>query len=137
MKFQGKGPMTVFCRLTGANGKVRETTAVISPNYEHCFVVKKDAAQIGYPSVTYRPEDWHDAKPDEVVRVITLRGIEMGVIFRIKEISVGPLKAENVEAVVTKTDLPHSVPVSMFLGRSFLKHFKLEVDPAAGTFTLG
>lgn len=136
MKFSGTGPLMVFCRMKGANGKVRESTAMIEPSYEYCLVLRKDAAQLGYASVTYRPEDWHDAKPEEVVHVASIKGIEMGTLIKLNEVSVGQLKAENVDAVVLKADLPHTVPVSFFLGRSFLKKFKLEVEEGTGVFSL-
>ena len=136
MKFNTNGPLVVFCRLKGPNGKVRESTALIAPSYEHCLVLRKDAAQLGYPSVTFRPEDWQDLSPSEVTYIISTKGIETGTLIDLKEVSVGPLKAEGVKAVVTKADLPHSVPVGMFLGRSFLSHFRLEVDPGGSTFSL-
>jgi hypothetical protein len=47
----------VFCRLRGQNGKVREVTAMLEPSYEYCLVLRNDAVQLGYPSVTFRPED--------------------------------------------------------------------------------
>ena len=127
----------VFCRLKGPSGKTRETTALLVPSYERCVVLKKDAVQLGYPIVTLRPEDLHDTNPEEVVNVVSTRGIETATAITLKEVSVGDLKAEGVEAVVMKTQLPHSVPVGMFLGRSFLRHFRLEVDPSSGTFSLG
>jgi hypothetical protein len=136
MKFKTSGPLVVFCRLKGPSGKVRESTALIAPSYEHCMVLRKDAVQLGYPSVTYRPEDWQDTNPSEVTYLISTKGIETGTLIDLKEVSVGPLKAEGVKAVVTKADLPHSVPVSLFLGRSFLAHFRLEVDPGGGSFSL-
>jgi hypothetical protein len=136
LKFKGSGPLVVFVRLKGPTGRVREVSAVIEPSYEYCLMLRNDAATIGYPSVTSRPEDWADAFPNEVVNILSFRGIELGTLVKIKEVSIGPLKAENVEAVVTKSEFSITSPVGMFLGRSFLKHFKLEVDPAAGTFSL-
>ncbi len=136
MRFRTNGPLVVFCRLKGPNGKVRENTALIAPSYEHCMVLRKDAAQLGYPSVTFRPEDWQDTNPTEVTYLVSTKGIETGTLIDLKEVSVGPLKAEGVKAVVTKADLPHSVPVSMFLGRSFLRNFRLGVDPGGSSFTL-
>ena len=122
--------------MKGPSGKVRETTSLLAPSYERCIVLRKDAAQLGYPLVTFRPEDLHATNPDDVVSVVSTRGIETGIAITLKEVSVGGLRREGVEALVMKTELPHSVPVGMFLGRSFLRHFRLEVDPGGTSFTL-
>lgn len=123
--------------MRGPSGKTRETTALVAPSYERCIILRKDAVQLGYPIVTNRPEDLHSTNPEEVINLVTTRGIETAIAIRLDEVSVGGLKAEGVDAVVMKTELPHSVPVGMFLGRSFLKHFRLEVDPGGNSFTLG
>ena len=137
MKFSGSGPLVVFCRVKGPSGKVVETTALLAPSYEGCVIIRKDAVRLGYPLVTFRPEDLHDTNPEEVVNIISTRGIELATAISLKEVSVGGLKAQDVDAVVMKAQLPHSVPVGMFLGHSFLKHFRLEVDPGGRSFSLG
>jgi hypothetical protein len=48
--------------------------------------------------------------------VQSFRGVELGIL--IKEVSLGSLKAENIEAVVTKSEFPINAPVGMFLGRA-------------------
>jgi predicted aspartyl protease len=126
----------LFCRLKGPNGAVREVPAIISPSFTYCTILRSDAARIGYPSVTSRPEDLRDAFPHDVLNIITSKGIEIGTFIKLSEISVGPLKAENVEAMVMRAEFPQMIPVAVFLGRSFLKNFKLEVDPKSGTFSL-
>ena len=136
MKFKTSGPLVVFCRMTGPTGRVREVQAVLEPSFDRCIVLKGDAVQMGYPSVTYRQEDWQDTSPTEVSMVISIKGVELGTYVTLKEVSVGSLKAENVEAVVTKAEFPGMIPASAFLGRSFLKHFKLEVDAKSNTFSL-
>ena len=136
MKFKTKGPLMTFCRMMGPTGRVREVQAVLDPSFERCIILKGDAVQLGYPSVTYRPEDWQDTSPTEVSMVISIKGVELGTYVTLKEVSIGSLKALNVEAVVTKAEFPGMIPVSAFLGRSFLKHFKLEVDPATSSFSL-
>ena len=136
MKFKGSGPLTVFCRMKGPSGRVREVQAIIEPSFEYCLVLKNDAMQLGYPSVTFRPEDWMDTNPAEVTNLISIKGVEVGTKIKLKEVSVGSLKARDVEAVVTKSEFPLTIPVGMFLGRSFLRHFRLKVDPKAGAFSL-
>lgn len=136
MKFKGSGPLMVFCRLKGPGGRVREVPAILAPSYKYCLVLKNDAMQLGYSSVTFRQEDWADVSPKDVLYITSTKGIELATRVNIREISVGPLRAENVDAVVTKAEFPMLVPVGAFLGQSFLNHFKLEVDPASSTFTL-
>lgn len=136
MKFKSCGPLMVFCRLKGPYGKIREVQAVLEPSFDRCIVLRGDAIHCGYPSVTYRPEDWQDTSPKDVSMVISIKGVELGTYITLKEVSVGSLKAENVEACVTKMEFPGMIPYSAFLGRSFLKHFKLEADPETKTFTL-
>jgi len=136
MRFKTSGPLMVFCRLVGPTGRVREVPAVLEPSFDHCIVLKGDAVQLGYPSVTYRQEDWQDVKPTEVSMVISIKGVELGTFINLKEVSIGALKAEDVSAVVTKAEFPGMITAAAFLGRSFLKHFKLEVDSASNTFTL-
>lgn len=136
MKFRSSGPLMVFCRLTGPGGRVREVPAVLEPSFDACLVLRGDAMQLGYPSVTFRPEDWQSTNPTEVSYVISIKGVEVGTFITLKEVAIGPLKAENVAAVVTKAEFPGMIHAAAFLGRSFLKHFKLEVDSASNTFSL-
>jgi len=136
MKFKSSGPLMVFCRLTGPTGRVREVPAVLEPSFDACIVLKGDAVQLGYPSVTYRPEDWQDTSPTEVSMVTSIKGVELATFVTLKEVSIGSLKVENVKAAVTKAEFPGMIHAAAFLGRSFLDHFKLEVDPKAKTFTL-
>ena len=136
MKFKGSGPLVVFCRMKGPGGRVREVPAILAPSYEYCLVLKNDAMQLGYSSVTFRQEDWADISPAEVLHITSTKGIEVATLIKLKEVAVGPLKAENVEAIVTKSEFPMLVPVGAFLGRSFLRHFRLDVDPKSDTFSL-
>lgn len=136
MRFKTSGPLVVFCRLKGPNGAVREVPAIIAPSFTYCIVMRNDAARIGYPSVTSRPEDLRDAFPHDVINVITSKGIEMCTLVKLSEISVGPLTAENVEAIVMRAEFPQMIPAAVFLGRSYLKNFKLESDFKSGTFSL-
>ncbi len=136
MRFPIAKPLTVVCRVTGPNGRVRELGACLSPNSEFCYMLRNDAAPIGYPSVTFRPEDLEGINAEEVQTVSGVRGMELGTLIKLKQVAIGSLKAKDVEAVVLKAEFPIMLPVSMFLGRSFLKHFRLVVDEPAGYFSL-
>jgi hypothetical protein len=138
MKFKGggSGPLMLFCRLKGEGGRVREVPAVLEPSFDACIILRGDAVQLGYGSVTYRPEDWQDTNPTEVSYITSIKGVELGTWVKLKEVSIGELRVENVDAVVTKMEFPGMIYAAAFLGRSFLKHFKLEVDPKSNTFSL-
>jgi predicted aspartyl protease len=136
MKFKSSGPPVVFCRLKGRNGRVREVQAVVEPGYEYCCMLRNDAAQLGYPSVTFRTEDWADTNPEEVVNVVSVLGIETGTMIKLAEVSVGRMKVKEVDTIVKKAEFPITTPVSMFLGRSFLKHFDFAVERGGKSFSL-
>jgi hypothetical protein len=137
LKFRIGKPLTVICRLSGPSGFVRELQAAIDPNFEFCSLLRQDAAILGYPSVTYRPVDLRAiAGIQGTPGVVDSRGLEMGTKIKLKEVSVGRLKARDVETVVLYNEFPILYPVSAMLGRSFLANFKLTVDYKAGSFTL-
>ena len=136
MRFKTGKILTVVCRAKGPSGKVRELGAMIDPNYELCAMLRNDAAPLGYPSVTFRPEDWEALNSEEVASVQSFRGVELGTLIRLQELSVGRLRARDVQAIVLKAEFPMMMPVSMVIGQSFLKNFRLVVDHAKGFFTL-
>ncbi len=136
MRFPITKPLMVVCRVTGPNGRVRELGACLDPNSEYCYMLRNDAAPIGYPSVTFRPEDLEGIHAEEVVTVSGVRGIELGTMIKLSKVAVGKLEAKDVKAIVLKAEFPFLLPVSIFLGRSFLMHFRLVVDEKAGYFSL-
>ncbi len=136
MKFRWKEPMTVWCRVEGSNGKIREFEAMVDFNYSYCLMLRQDATDLGYSEASYRHSGWHELRPDLAPLVVTSRGIERTILICLKEVSVGNLAVKNVGAVVLEHDLPPMVPVDMILGQTFLKNFKLKVDPKSCTLNL-
>lgn len=66
----------------------------------------------------------------------SLRGIDRGILVTFPKISVGPLVARSVEAVVLELEHLRLVVADVILGRSFLRNFKLTVDLKKGYLSL-
>jgi predicted aspartyl protease len=128
--------MTAWCRVKGLNDKIREFEAIIDFNYSYSLMLRQDATDLGYSEASYRHSGWHELRPDRAPLVLTSRGIERTILVDLKEVSVGNLAAKNVRAVVLEYDLPPMVPVDMILGQTFLKNFKLGLDPRSCTLSL-
>ncbi len=69
--------------------------------------------------------------------VLGMRGIERSIQITLKEISIGNLTVKDVDSLVLEFDHPPLSPWDMVLGRTFLRSFKMEIDPKAGTLRLG
>lgn len=136
MKLPLKNPMLVSCRAKGHGGAVRELSAIIDFNAEYSVILARDALALGYIEAGIRPKEWRNTHPDRVPMLLDLRGIERGNLVTLKEVSVGPLTAEEVDAVVVELGFPRAAPFDFVLGRSFLKDFRLEVDMKQGVLTL-
>lgn len=136
MRFELKEPMTVFAKVKGPKGAVRELRAVLDFNIPFCIMFSRDLVKLGYPEAALRPKDWQRAHPMQVPYVLSFRGIERSILVKASEISVGNLTAKEVETIVIDLDLPRLVPVDLYLGRSFLNNFTLTVDGPAGFLSL-
>ncbi len=136
MKFELREPMTVFAKLKGPKGAVRELRALMDFNTSFCQMFTKDALQLGFTEGVLRPRDWQRIHPTQVPYIFGFRGIERGILMKMPEISVGRLTARDVDAMVTDLDLPRLLPVELILGRSFLDNFRLTVDGPEGTISL-
>ena len=132
MRFPMKQPMLVNARVEGKNGYVREVSAVLDINSPYCMILGHDALVLGYSQAANKPADHARMYPDEVPSVASLRGIERGVKIPLRKVSIGPLVATDVDALVFEFALPRTVTFDIILGRSFLKKFKLTVDMKDG-----
>jgi hypothetical protein len=128
LRFPVKEPMLVSVRVEGKNGYVRELSAVLDINSPYCMVLSQDAIVLGYSAAANKPGDHARYYPDEVPSMTGLRGIERGVKISLKKVSIGPLAATDVDAVVFETGPQPKVVFDMILGRTFLKNFKMTVD---------
>lgn len=139
MRFPVKEPMLVSVRVEGKNGFVREVSAVLDINSPYCMVLAQDAIVLGYSAAANKPGDHARYFPDEVPSMSGLRGVERGIKVPLKKVSIGPLAATDVDALVFESGLPPKVYFDMILGRTFLKNFKFTVeirDGKKGYFSL-
>ena len=128
MRFPIKEPILVSVRIEGRNGFARELSAVLDINSPYCWVLAHDAIVLGYSAAANKPQDHARYLPDEVPSMTSLRGVDRGIKVPLKKVSIGPLVATDVDAVVFETGLPPKVYFDMILGRTFLKNFKFNVD---------
>jgi hypothetical protein len=136
MLFDLKDPMILFARVKGKNGRVRELSSILDFNSHYCWILRKDAVDIGYPEVINRPEDYESIAMQRTPHVISARGLEQGILAKLSEVSIGDLTARDVDALAFKLDIPLMLPIDIILGRTFLDNFKLTVDPKSRTLEL-
>lgn len=136
LKFPLKNPMILICRVTGANGNVRELGSILDFNSEYCAIFTKDALELGYNEAAIPPKVWRKAHPDKVPYILDFRGMERATIFSLEQISLGQFAAKDVETAIIEMDFPVAFPFDLVLGRSFLKNFTMEVDMKRGYLTL-
>lgn len=136
MRFELKEPMTVFAKVKGPQGAVRELRALLDFNIPFCVMLSRDLVKLGYPEAALRPRDWQKTHPMQVPYMLSFRGIERSILVKASEISLGSLVVKEVETIVIDLDLPRMIPVELYLGRSFLNNFTLTVDGAGGFLSL-
>ncbi|MDG7001455.1 MAG: hypothetical protein JRN15_20350 [Nitrososphaerota archaeon] len=136
MKLLLKDPMIVFARVKGKNGRVRELSALLDYNSHFSWMLRKDAVDVGYPEAINRPEDYEAVAARRTPHIISGRGLELGILVKIDEVSIGNLVAKNVDAITLKLDFPMMLPIDLILGRNFLENFTLTVNSKEGYLLL-
>ncbi len=137
LEFPLKDPMVIWCRVKGANTKVMELQCLLDYNFDYCYIGRQDASELGYPEATLPHGSWMEFRPDKAPMVLGMRGVERSIQITLKEISIGTLSVNDVDAVVLEFDHPPTSPYDVVLGRTFLNSFSLEIDPKAGVLRLG
>ncbi|MGA2665417.1 MAG: hypothetical protein ABSF83_10775 [Nitrososphaerales archaeon] len=131
-----KTPMFLMARVEGPAGIKRELTTVLDPNFAYSVIFSRDAIDLGYPEAAMRPRELEKSHPERVPYILEFRGIERSVLVRLAKVSIGPVVARDVEALVIELDLARPLPVDLILGRTFLKDFRLTVDGKKGYLSL-
>ena len=126
MKFKFGRPLT--CKFTGMGGRTKELSCIIDPHFRYCAINKIDAVSLGYGQLGYKPEDWANFKKNEAPIVLSLRGLERTILFKMNEVSVGSFVAKDVDTVVFSLNIPPLVPIDAILGQSFLENRKITFD---------
>ncbi|MGA2665418.1 MAG: hypothetical protein ABSF83_10780 [Nitrososphaerales archaeon] len=123
---------SLFGRVKGQNGAVREYLALLDAGSEYCVLPKVDAFRLGYPDV---------AQLDAVVRApntttfVTHSGYDKAPLIRMAEVEVARLSFKDVGFLAY--DLPQTCGFDAIFGRSLLQFLRLEIDYPAGTIRVG
>jgi len=123
---------TVFVRLTGRNGCLREYRALVSPATEYCILPKVDAYRLGYPEAA---RDEPVTEPPNLFRGVTFNGYWEGMLISVKEVAIGGVSRTNVDFIAF--DLPQVATFDVILGRSFLNPSRLAIDYAGNEIRIG
>ena len=136
LTFQVKDPMLVICRVAGTGDRTRELSALLDFNSTHCLIFANDAIFLGYSDVANRAREWREVFPQKTPYLMSFRGVERGIMVRLKRVSIGPLAVEDVTAVSLEMEPSLLLPYDMVLGRSFLDKFKMTYDGRSKTLSL-
>lgn len=119
---------TVFARLRGRNGAVREYRALLSPASDYSLIPKVDAYRLGYPEAARSDPV---TEPINLFRGVTYNGFWEGMLITMKEVAIGTLSVADVDFIAF--DLPQASGFDVLLGRSLLAGSGIQVDYSAGT----
>ena len=132
MKIPLANPLLVSARVEGQHGFVREVSSLIDFNAPYCSILRQDAIDLGYPHAGNRHVEEERTRPDRVPVFTSWQGIQRGILVKLRKVSVGPIVANDVEAVVLELSHPRFHTFDFVLGRTFLNSCKLTVDVNKG-----
>jgi predicted aspartyl protease len=122
----GKFP-TVFVRLKGRNGTVREFNALVDVGAEYCVVPKVDAYMLGYQEAA---NDDPITPADNTLTFTSYDGYGKVALIEMDQVDLGSMSFRKVDFVAF--DLPQASGFDVILGRSLLRFMKLEFDYSLG-----
>ena len=123
---------TVFARLRGRNGVVREFNSLVSSGTEYSIVPKVDAYRLGYPEAA---RDDPVTEPPNLFRGVSHSGFWEGMLISLKEVAIGRVSRFDVDFIAF--DLPQAAGFDVILGRSFLASSKVSIDYEASEVRIG
>ena len=118
---------TVFTRLRGRNDNAREYQALIIPTADYCILPKVDAFNLGYPEAA--SVDTRVPAPNTLT-FASYNAFGRGTLIKMAQVDVGSISVKDVEFLAF--DLLQTVGYDVILGRSLLRHLRLELDFVAG-----
>ncbi len=136
MKFSLRDPMMVSAIVEGRENVTRELYSLFDFNSPVCVILRQDAVDIGYTDAQHRHVDLGRLRPENLTKFASMRGIENGIKVKLHKVSIGPLVAMDVDAVVLEGEHPRFILHDLVLGRTFLKNFKLTIDVNKGYLSL-
>jgi len=114
---------TIFVRLRGRNGGVREFNALIDFGAEYCVLPKVDAFALGYPEAG---NDDPRSQDSNRVTLASHDGYNSAALIKMTQVELGHMSFENVDFLAF--DIPQATGLDVVLGRSLLQFLKLEFD---------
>ena len=118
----GKFP-TVFVRLTGRGGGVREFNALVDPGAEYCVITKVDAYLLGYPEAA---NDDPITPANNTITFTGYGGYGKAALVEMARVGIGNMSLDKIEFLAF--DLPQVTGFDVVLGRSLLQFMKVEFD---------
>ena len=118
----GKFP-TIFVRLRGRRGSVREFNALIDTGSEYCIIPKVDAYELGYPEAA---NDDPRSRANNTLTLASHDGYCNGALIKMAQVEVGTMSFKDIDFVAF--DIPRVTGFDVVLGRSLLQFMKLEFD---------
>ena len=114
---------SIFARIEGKSGCIREYDCLIDPISDFCIVPKVDAYALGYPEVAFQHMT---VGPPNSRTLLTSSGYNRTVVFTINGVKIGQLRFEDVQFVAF--DLPQASGYEAVIGRSLLERTSVAVD---------
>ena len=118
---------TVFVRLTGRNGVVRELNAALDISAEYCVLPPVDAYMLGYQEAANNDPV---APAANTIDYLSYEGVAKAALIVIGGVELGGMRFRNIEFVAD--DLPQMTRFDALLGRSLLQFLRLDLDYANG-----
>ena len=123
---------TVFVRITGKGGVVREYFALVSPGSDYSIIPKVDAYRLGHPEAA---RDEQFTTPPNLVTGVSYAGYWEAMRIVLEEVEVGGQKVQNVQFVAY--DIPQQAAFDVVLGQSLLRSLNLQIDYTKSVIRLG
>ncbi len=122
---------TVFTRLTGRNGDVREYNALFAPAAEFCVIPTVDAHNLGYTEVV--PSDSRISLPNTKTSA-SYTGYGRGSTIKMARVDLGAISFMDVDFLAC--DIMQTFSFDVALGRNLLRETRLGQDFSSGRFRL-
>ena len=121
---------TIFVRLKGRSGVVREYKALLVPTSEYCILPPVDAFALGYEAAGSDPRALNPNK----LYLASYNGYSRGISFKMVEVEIAGTKFKDVEFV--GIDILQAAGFDVILGKNLLQNMKLELDYGSHQMTL-
>ena len=114
---------TIYARLHGKNGTVREYRALIDTTTDYCVLPRVDAYRLGYPEAAH---DDPVTRPSNLVMLASSIGYPEGMMIMMQQVEIGDLKIDGVQFI--SFDLPQVIGFDVVLGRNLFLRGSLSIE---------